>query len=100
MAGMPTQNEPPKTSLWQFVHDHAGPADSARRSDVHYRLSWRCLSAVLAAIAAGGASGSIKVALFVAVADIIVRPLLRRWHRIVWRRGADWSKLNLDGDGI
>jgi len=100
MAAMPPRNDPPKTALWQFVRDHAGEPGSTWRSDFLYRISWRCLGAGLAAIAAGGASGSMKVAIFVAVADIVVRPLLRRWHRIAWRRGTDWSKLNLDGDGI
>ena len=100
MAVTRTQIDPPRTSRGRVALDLAGTSGSPRRSNFLYRISWRCLSAALAAVAAGGVSGSVKVAIFVAVADIIVRPLLRRWHRIAWRRGTDWSKLNLDGDGI
>lgn len=91
---------PGLASLKSRFERSAGVAGSIQRSKWSYRVSWRLLSAMLVAVVAGGVAESFAVALFAGSADLLIRPLMHRWHRLFWRKGGSDDDLNLDGGGI
>ncbi len=78
----------------------AGVGGSAKRQDFLHRASWRLTSGFVVGVLAGGISGSVGIALCAGAADLLVRPLMRRWHRAIWLAGRDGEPLHRDGGGI